>query len=417
MKIYLVGGAVRDSLLHLSGSDRDWVVVGATIEQMLAKGFKPVGKDFPVFLHPDSAEEYALARTERKSGKGYKGFTVCAAADVSLEDDLQRRDLTINAMARDDDGHIIDPWGGQRDIQLKLLRHVSPAFSEDPLRVLRVARFAARFAPMGFVVADDTQQLMRSMVDAGELEHLIAERVWREFDTALGEAQTRVFIEVLRACGALRVLLPELDALFGVPQPATWHPEIDTGLHTLMVLEQACRLSPDKTVRFAALMHDLGKGTTPPQEWPRHLGHESSGAELIKAVCRRLRVPSAYSELAVLASRYHTHCHKAQTLRANTLLALFESLDVFRRADRLEKFLLVCEADARGRLGLEQQPYPQANYLRQAFNTVAGIRVPELLHEHPVPAGPEAGETIKRRLQAKRLQLLREFVQQQRGPA
>jgi tRNA nucleotidyltransferase (CCA-adding enzyme) len=416
MKIYLVGGAVRDSLLHLSGSDRDWVVVGATIEQMLAKGFKPVGKDFPVFLHPDSAEEYALARTERKSGKGYKGFTVYAAADVSLEDDLQRRDLTINAMARDDDGHLIDPWGGQRDIALKLLRHVSAAFSEDPLRVLRVARFAARFAPLGFVVADDTQQLMRDMVAAGELEHLFAERVWREFDTALGEAQARVFIEVLRACGALRVLLPELDRLFGVPQPATWHPEIDTGLHTLMVLEQACRLSPDKTVRFAALMHDLGKGTTAPQEWPRHIGHESRGAELIDTVCRRLRVPTAYSELAVLASRYHTHCHQALTLRANTLLALFESLDAFRRADRLEKFLLVCEADARGRLGLAQQPYPQAEYLRQAFNTVAEISVPDLLREHPLAAGPDAGEKIKRRLQAKRLQLLREFVQHQRRP-
>jgi tRNA nucleotidyltransferase (CCA-adding enzyme) len=283
--------------------------------------------------------------------------------------------------------------------------------------VLRVARFAARFAPLGFVVADDTQKLMRSMVDAGELEHLIAERVWREFDTALGEAQARVFIDVLRACGALRVLLPELDALFGVPQPATWHPEIDTGLHTLMVLEQACRLSQDKTVRFAALMHDLGKGTTPPQDWPRHIGHEARGAELISAVCRRLRVPTAYSELAVLASRYHTHCHQALKLRANTLLALFESLDVFRRADRLEKFLLVCEADARGRLGLEQQPYPQTEYLRQAFNTVAEISVPELLREHPVAAGPDAGEKIKRRLQAKRLQLLRAFVQQQRRSA
>ena len=414
MKIYLVGGAVRDTLLDLSGSDRDWVVVGATIDEMLTQGFKPVGKDFPVFLHPKTGEEYALARTERKSGIGYKGFTVYAAADVTLEEDLQRRDLTINAIAMDDQKQIIDPWGGQRDLQLKRLRHVSPAFSEDPLRVLRVARFAARFAPLGFVIADETQALMHAMVAAGELEHLIAERIWREIDTALGETHARVFIEVLRSCGALRVLLPELDRLFGVPQTALWHPEVDTGIHVLMVLDQACRLSQDNAVRFAALMHDLGKGTTPPAEWPRHIGHEARGAQLIDAVCRRLRVPTAYAELAVMASRYHTHCHQALTLRPNTLLNLFESLDAFRRADRLDKFLLVCEADARGRLGLEQQAYPQADYLRQAFHNVASISVPELLREHPVTEGPRAGETIRRRLQARRLQVLREFVQQQR---
>ena len=415
MKIYLVGGAVRDSLLNLPGSDRDWVVVGATIEEMLALGYKPVGKDFPVFLHPKTGEEYALARTERKSGKGYKGFTVYAAPDVTLEEDLQRRDLTINAIAMDDQQQLVDPWGGQRDLELKRLRHVSPAFSEDPLRVLRVARFAARFAAQGFVVAPETQQLMCTMVDEGELEHLIAERVWREMESALGESHARVFIEVLRSCGALRVLLPELDRLFGVPQPPQWHPEIDTGVHTLMVLDQACRLSDDNTVRFAALMHDLGKGTTPVAEWPRHIGHETRGAKLIDSVCKRLRVPSAYAELASLVSRFHTHCHQALALRPDTLLKLFESLDAFRRADRFEKFLLVCEADARGRLGLEEEPYPQADYLRQAFSVVADLSVPDLLREHPVPTGPQAGEAIRGLLQARRLQLLRDFVEQQRS--
>ncbi|MDO9477684.1 MAG: multifunctional CCA addition/repair protein [Pseudohongiella sp.] len=415
MKIYLVGGAVRDSLLNLSGSDRDWVVVGASIEEMLALGYKPVGKDFPVFLHPKTGEEYALARTERKSGKGYKGFTVYAAPDVTLEEDLQRRDLTINAMAMDDQQQLVDPWGGQRDLALKHLRHVSPAFGEDPLRVLRVARFAARFAHLGFVVAPDTHQLMCSMVEEGELEHLIAERVWREMDTALGETDARVFIEVLHACGALHVLLPELDRLFGVPQPPKWHPEIDTGLHTLMVLDQACRLSNDKTVRFAALMHDLGKGTTPTAELPRHIGHETRGVKLIDKVCRRLRVPTAYAELASLASQFHTHCHQALVLRPDTVLKLFESLDAFRRAERFEKFLLVCEADARGRLGLEDDPYPQADYLRQAFKSVADLNVPDLLREHPVPAGPQAGEAIRDLLHTKRLQVLRAFVEQQRS--
>ena len=418
MKIYLVGGAVRDSLLGLSGSDRDWVVVGATINDMLAQGYRPVGKDFPVFLHPESNEEYALARTERKSGKGYKGFTVYAAPDVTLEEDLQRRDLTINAMAMDvnsDDKTIIDPWHGQQDINNRLLRHVSPAFREDPLRVLRTARFAARFAPQGFKVADETMALMQQITCDGEIEHLIAERVWQEIDNVLGEQQPRVFFEVLRECGALAVLIPELDKLFGVPQPAQWHPEIDTGLHCLMVLEQACRLTEDKSVRFAALLHDLGKGDTDPAQWPKHIAHETRGIALADKVCKRLRAPNEHTELTRLSSQYHTHCHRALELKPATLLKLFEGLDAFRRPDRFAKFLLVCEADARGRTGFEQRDYPQANYLRSAFASIAAISVPELLKDNPVPSGPQAGEIIRERLTAARLQNLRQFVQQNRS--
>lgn len=413
MKIYLVGGAVRDSLLGLSGSDRDWVVVGATIDDMLAKGYRPVGKDFPVFLHPDTNEEYALARTERKSGKGYKGFTVYAAPDVTLDEDLQRRDLTVNAMAMDvsaDAKTIIDPWGGQQDIKRRLLRHVSPAFCEDPLRVLRTARFAARFAPLGFTVAQETMALMQQITRDGEIEHLIAERVWREMDTALGEKQPRVFFEVLRECGALAVLIPELDKLFGVPQPAQWHPEIDTGLHCLMVLEQACLLTSDKSVRFAALLHDLGKGETDPSAWPKHIAHETRGIALAEQVCKRLRVPNEHAELTRLSSQYHTHCHRALELKPATLLKLFEGLDAFRRPGRFEKFLLVCEADARGRTGFEQREYPQADYLRAALAAVAQINVPDLIKNNPVPAGPQTGEVIRERLQAARLQTLKVYV-------
>ncbi|MDO9521802.1 MAG: multifunctional CCA addition/repair protein [Pseudohongiella sp.] len=418
MKIYLVGGAVRDTLLNLSGSDRDWVVVGATIEEMLAQGYRPVGKDFPVFLHPESHEEYALARTERKSGKGYKGFTVYAAPDVTLEEDLQRRDLTVNAMAMDISDErktIIDPWGGQQDIKDKLLRHVSPAFREDPLRVLRTARFAARFAPLGFTVAEETLSLMRQICNDGELEHLIAERIWRELDTALGEQQPRVFFEVLRACGALAILIPELDKLFGVPQPEQWHPEIDTGIHCLMVLEQACRLTEDRAVRLAAVLHDLGKGETNPADWPRHIAHETRGIALAEQVCKRLRVPNEHSDLTRLSSQYHTHCHRALELKPATLLKLFEGLDAFRRPDRFEKFLLVCEADSRGRTGFEDRDYPQADYLRAAFASVAGISVPDLLKNAPVAPGPQAGEEIRERLNAARLQALKLYVEQHRN--
>jgi tRNA nucleotidyltransferase (CCA-adding enzyme) len=423
MKIYLVGGAVRDSMLGRTGSDRDYVVVGATVDEMLAQGYRPVGKDFPVFLHPKTGAEYALARTERKSGKGYKGFTVYAAPDVTLEEDLQRRDLSINAMAVPasdssdcvDTTALIDPWGGARDLAARKLRHVSPAFREDPLRVLRVARFAARFADLGFSVDESTMALMREITDSGELEHLVAERSWREIDTALGERRAPVFFEVLRECGALAVLLPELEKLFGVPQRAEYHPEVDTGVHSLMVLEQACKISDDKSVRFAALIHDLGKGTTDPELWPRHIGHESRGVSIIAKLCERLRTPSDYQNLAQLASEYHTHCHRALELRPVTLLKLFESVDAFRRPERLEKFLQVCEADARGRLGYEEKPYPQADYLRCAFATVTDIRVPDLLKDNPVPKDAASGEFIKALLHKTRQQKLSAFVSQYRA--
>lgn len=418
MKIYLVGGAVRDSLLGLSGSDRDYVVVGATVDDMLAQGYRPVGKDFPVFLHPQTGEEYALARTERKSGKGYKGFTVYAAPDVSLEEDLQRRDLSINAMALPVDNPqpsaLIDPWGGARDLADRKLRHVSPAFREDPLRVLRVARFAARFAGLGFNIDDATLTLMREMSQSGELEHLVAERSWREIDTALGEDRAPVFFDVLRECGALAVLMPELDKLFGVPQPAQWHPEIDTGVHSLLVLEQACKITRDKAVRFSALIHDLGKGETDPSQWPRHVGHEHKGSAIISALCERLRTPAEYLALARLGSEFHTHCHRALELRPVTLLGLFECLDAFRRGERLEKFLQVCEADARGRTGLEQRPYPQADYLRAAFAALADIRVPDLLKNNKVPEGVNQGEFIKQLLHKTRLATLTQVVKQYR---
>ena len=379
MKIHLVGGAVRDALLGLSKSDRDWVVTGATPAQMQALGYRPVGKDFPVFLHPQSKEEYALARTERKSGHGYKGFVFNADPGVTLEEDLQRRDLTINAIARTEDGQIIDPWGGVRDLEERVLRHVSPAFAEDPLRVLRVARFAARFAPLGFRVAPETLTLMRQLSSSGELQHLVAERVWQEMEKALGEPAPAEFFRVLRECGALQVILPEVDALFGVPQPALHHPEIDTGVHVLMCLEQAARLSDDPVVRFATLVHDLGKGTTPPAYWPSHHGHEERGVALIAALSKRLRVPTRFAALGKLVSQYHTHCHRAEQLRADTLLTLLEALDAFRRPLQLGQFLLACEADARGRTGFEERPYPQADRVRAAFAAASAIDIPALL--------------------------------------
>ena len=373
MKIYLVGGAVRDGLLGLPVKDRDFVVVGATPEQMETKGYKPVGADFPVFLHPDTKEEYALARTERKSGHGYKGFTVYAAPDVTLEDDLRRRDLTINAMAQSEDGLLVDPFGGAEDLRKGLLRHVSPAFVEDPLRVLRVARFAARYARRGFRVAEGTRELMGRMVDSGEIDHLVPERVWAELARSLGEANPSEFFSVLRSCGALKRLFPEIDALFGVPQPPKHHPEIDTGLHTMMVVDRAVELSPDPRVRFAALMHDLGKGTTPRTEWPRHIGHEERGVELIKDFCQRFRVPNEYQEIALIVARSHLYCHRAAELRPETLLTALESIDAFRRPERLEMFLRACEADYRGRLGFEERPYPQARLFRHAYAAACAV--------------------------------------------
>lgn len=379
--IYKVGGAVRDELLGLPANDCDWVVTGATPAQMLAAGYRQVGKDFPVFLHPQSQEEYALARTERKTAPGYHGFVIHAAPDVTLEQDLGRRDLTINAMARDGDNNLIDPYGGQADLDNRILRHVSPAFSEDPLRILRVARFAARFAALGFRLAVDTQQLMTEMVLAGELSTLAAERVWTESERALAGPQPRVFFSILRDCGALAVIYPELDRLFGVPQPEKYHPEIDAGVHTLMVLDQAAALSDDPMVRFSALVHDIGKGQTPASEWPQHIGHEQRSADMIALLCQRMRTPKAYRELACLVARFHSHCHRAFDLKPITVQKTLEKLDAFRRPQRFEQFLLVCEADARGRKGQEKACYEQAQYLRKAFDCAASVTAVKFLDQ------------------------------------
>ncbi|WP_426385859.1 multifunctional CCA addition/repair protein [Pseudomonas brassicacearum] len=394
MQIYKVGGAVRDRLLGIPVTDIDRVVVGATAEEMLARGFRPVGADFPVFLDPKSGEEYALARTERKSGQGYGGFVFHASPEVTLEEDLVRRDLTINAMAEDDHGNLTDPYHGQRDLEARVLRHVSPAFAEDPLRVLRVARFAARYAPLGFKVADETLELMRQLSDSGELEALTAERSWKEISRALMEKQPQVFIQVLRDCTALKVLMPEVDALFGVPQPEAHHPEIDTGVHTLSVLEQAALHQQPLTVRWACLLHDLGKGLTPRHEWPRHIAHEHTGLKLIKAVNERFKAPRDCQELALLVGQYHTHGHRALELKASTLLELLQSFDVYRRPQRFEEFIAACEMDARGRKGLEDRSYPQADYLRGAAAAARAVAVQPLLEKGF--KGPELGEAIKR---------------------
>ena len=373
MDIYLVGGAVRDALLNYPVSERDWVVVGAQPQDLLRQGYQQVGKDFPVFLHPETKEEYALARTERKLGHGYTGFAVDCNTSVTLEDDLLRRDLTINAMARADDGTIIDPYGGQADLEQRVLRHVSEAFVEDPLRVLRTARFAARYAHLQFVIAPQTLALMTDIVAQGELDHLPAERIWVEFERALGERDPQVFVDTLRACGALDALLPEVACLFGVPQPAAHHPEIDTGVHVLMALQQAALLSPATDVRFAVLLHDLGKGTTPKADWPRHIAHEERGLKLIETVCTRLRPPRRHWELARAVCQYHTLCHRALELRGKTVLKLLTATDALRRPERFDAFLLACEADARGRLGLELRDYPQAAYLHRAQAAAAAV--------------------------------------------
>lgn len=394
MRIYKVGGAVRDRLLGIPVTDIDRVVVGATTEEMLAKGFRPVGADFPVFLHPKTGEEYALARTERKSGRGYGGFTFHASPEVTLEEDLIRRDLTINAIAEDDQQNLTDPYHGQRDLEARILRHVSPAFAEDPLRVLRVARFAARYAGLGFTVAAETLELMRQLSESGELQALTAERSWKEISRALMEDRPQVFIEVLRACGALKVLMPEIDALFGVPQPEAHHPEIDTGVHTLSVLEQAAQHQQPLTVRWACLLHDLGKGLTPEEQWPRHIAHEFKGLKLIKAVNERFKAPKDCQELALLVGEYHTHGHRALELKPSTLLELLQSFDVYRRPQRFEEFIAACEMDARGRKGLEQRSYPQADYLRGAAQAARSVAVQPLLEKGF--KGPELGEAIKR---------------------
>ena len=401
MKIYQVGGAVRDKLLKQPVTDRDWVVVGGTPAEMEKLGYKTVGRDFPVFLHPHTHEEYALARTERKSGKGYKGFTFHTAPDISLEDDLARRDLTINAMAEDEQGNLIDPFGGARDLQQGILRHVSPAFAEDPLRVLRVARFAAR---LDFRIAAETLQLMRTISASGELDALVPERVWYETERALAEKYPARFILVLRECDALKALFPEIDRLFGVPQPEQHHPEIDTGVHTLMVLTQAARLSLSTEVRFAALVHDLGKGETPASEWPKHIGHEKTGAVLVENLCRRYRIPNAYRELAVLVTRYHLDAFRVREMRPETLVDKLETLDALRRPERFEQFLLACEADARGRTGFENSNYPQADYFRKAQQSASGIDIQAL-----VAQGLE-GEVMAAAIRTQRVAAVKQMV-------
>ncbi|MEO6697163.1 MAG: multifunctional CCA addition/repair protein [Gammaproteobacteria bacterium] len=398
MEIYQVGGAVRDTLLGLPVTDHDWVVVGATPAEMEARGFKLVGADFPVFLHPQTHEEYALARTERKTAPGYKGFTVHAAPDVTLEEDLKRRDLTINAIAMCEDGKLIDPFNGAQDLKNRILRHVSPAFAEDPVRILRVARFAARFVE--FHIADETNVLMREMVNNGEVDALVAERVWAELERALGEISPSRFFDVLRQCGALARLFPEIDRLYGVPQPAQYHPEIDTGVHVMMVLDQATRLSSDARVRFAALLHDLGKGTTPKEEWPRHIGHEQRSVELVKDICKRFRVPNDYRDLAVLVAKYHGDCHRADELRPATLLEKLEALDALRRPERFEQFLLACQADIRGRPGYEDDPYPQADIFR------AALRAYNSVDPQPLATAGFNGEAMARELRRLRLEAI-----------
>lgn len=410
MQVYLVGGAVRDALLGLPVKERDWVIVGGSREELLRLDYREVGRDFPVFLHPDTHEEYALARRERKVSPGYRGFTVEFGPEVTLEEDLARRDLTINAIAQAADGALLDPFQGMRDLEMRVLRHVSPAFVEDPVRVLRLARFAARFAAQGFTVAPETEALLRSMVEHGEVDALVPERVWQETEKALRELKASEFFSVLRRCGALRRVYPELDALFGVPQPPRWHPEIDTGVHTLMVLDQAAALSADLKVRFAALVHDLGKGTTPPAEWPSHHGHEARSVALIEALCARLRIPSDYRELAVIVAREHGNVHRAFDLRPKTVLDLLERADAFRRPQRFIQALLACEADARGRGGLEHVPYPQRAYLNQAREVAAAVKpLPEDIAGH-------TGVHIAERLQQRRLAALTEARSAARPP-
>ncbi|HBC8869503.1 multifunctional CCA addition/repair protein [Proteus mirabilis] len=379
MKIYLVGGAVRDQLLNLPVKDRDWVVVGATPETLLQQGYQQVGKDFPVFLHPDTHEEYALARTERKSGSGYTGFTCYAAPDVTLEDDLQRRDLTINAIAYSAKGEYIDPYHGIDDIHAKLLRHVSDAFSEDPLRVLRVARFAARFAPLGFTIAPETMSLMQEMTNSGELNALTAERVWKETEKALHSQAPQVYFEILHQCGALKILFPEINALFGVPAPKKWHPEIDTGIHTMMVLAMASQLTDDIAVRFSALCHDLGKGVTPVENWPHHHGHGPAGVPLVKALCQRYRIPNQIRDLAKLAAKYHDHLHRIEKMRPSKIIRLFDAIDAWRKPERIDQLAIISEADARGRQGAENLPYPQGIFFRQAFKIANQVDVKSIV--------------------------------------
>ena len=399
MEVYLVGGAVRDALLGLPPGDRDFVVVGQTQQAMEAAGFKPVGRDFPVFLHPDTGEEHALARTERKSGRGHRGFVVDADPSVTLEEDLGRRDFTINAIARRGDGTLVDPFDGARDIEARVLRHVGEAFVEDPLRVLRAARFMARFAPLGFSVAPETMALMRRMVEDGELAELTPERVWQELRRALAAPAPSAFVRTLRDCGALAVVLPEVDALYGIPQRAEYHPEVDTGTHVELVCDMAARLAPgDDIVGFAALVHDLGKALTPADVLPGHIGHERAGVAPLRALCERLKVPTAHRQLAEAACREHLNVHRFDQLRAATVHDLIARCDGFRRPERIDPLATVCEADARGRTGLEEREYPQADALRAAHAAACAVKSAEVAEGL---RGPAIGEALRRaRIQA-----------------
>ena len=396
---YLVGGAVRDKLLNLAVYDRDWVVVGATPEQMLAEGYTAVGKDFPVFLHPKSKEEHALARTERKTGAGYTGFQCHFAPNITLEEDLLRRDLTINAIAQDAQGNLIDPYHGQQDLQNRVLKHVSEAFVEDPLRVLRVARFAAKLAHLGFTIAPETMNLMAEIVQSGELEHLTAERVWQEWQKSLTTQDPQVFLSVLKECGALAVVLPEINCLFGVPQPEKWHPEIDTGIHTLMVAKQVALLSGSPYVRFAAQVHDLGKGITPESEWPSHKMHCHTGVSIIKALCERVRVPNEYRDLALMVCEQHSNIHRAAELKPATKLKILNQFDVWRKPDRLNDILICCMADSRGRTGHEQIEYPQKAIFQRAYQAALNVQVQDIISDGFKGADIRS-EMEKRRIEA-----------------
>ncbi len=389
---YLVGGAVRDELLGLDVRERDWVITGSTPEALLEAGYRQVGASFPVFLHPETGEEYALARTERKQGRGYHGFSVAFDPHITIEQDLERRDLTINAMARDPDGELVDPFGGRRDLADRVLRHVSPAFSEDPLRVLRVARFAARFHDLGFTVHPDTLALMRDIGDQGELDHLVPERAWTEIRRAMGCRHPDVFVRVLRACDALRHLLPEVETLFGIPQPERHHPEVDAGEHLLLALDQAGRISGEEDVGVAVLLHDLGKGLTPKDQLPSHIGHESAGVPLVEAVCERFRMPNHTRRLALQVCAHHLDCHRLMEARPRTVFRLLERLDALRQPD-IDPFLAACEADYRGRAGLEDRPYPQAERLRAALTAALSVRAADLLEQGLT--GKALGEALR----------------------
>ena len=402
MKKYLVGGAVRDKLLGLTVKDRDWLVTGATPDDLLKQGYKPVGKDFPVFLHPKTGEEYALARTERKTAKGYHGFSFHTSPNVSLEEDLQRRDLTINALAIDGNNKIIDYCGGQADIEKRILRHVSPAFREDPVRILRIARFHARFRYLGFRIAEETLQLMKAMVQAGEVDSLVAERVWQETEKALAEKHPTAYFETLRDCGALAILFPEIDRLFGIPQVKKHHPEVDTGVHTMMVVQQAAKLSDKPEVRFAALTHDLGKGTTSKDILPHHYGHEERGGKLVSKLCQRYRVPNRFKKLAEHVAYYHTHVHKAFELKPKTLLKVLNKVAAFRNADNFLQFLITCKADSRGRLGSETKDYPQLEFYLAILKSCETINVQDII------AKGFSGKQISEELHRERIKKIRQ---------